>query len=106
MPIDGEDQELNEALGKCVEYMMENTPNPENDIRAAVNRYIIIPGQATAYMIGKMKILELREFAKAELGDAFNLSDYHDEVLRQGAVPLNILEENIEAWVTGIKAGS
>ena len=57
-------------------------------------------------MIGKMKILDLREWAKGELGDAFDLSDYHDEVLRQGAVPLNILEENIEAWVAGVKAGS
>ena len=91
---------------QTVAYMIENTPNPEGDIRNAVNRYIIIPGQATAYLIGKIKILELREWAKAELGDAFDISAYHDEVLRQGAVPLNILEENIHAWVAGIKAGS
>lgn len=91
---------------ETVEYMLENTPNPEGDIRAAVNRYIIIPGQATAYMIGKIKILELREWAKAELGDDFNISDYHDEVLRQGAVPLDILEENIQAWVESVKEGA
>lgn len=91
---------------ETVEYMIENTPNPEGDIRAAVNRYIIIPGQATAYMIGKIKILELREMAKAELGDAFSISAYHDEVLRQGAVPLDILEENINAWVERVKEGS
>ena len=89
---------------ETVAYILENTPNPEGDIRAAVNRYIIIPGQATAYMIGKMKILELREWAKSELGDDFDISAYHDEVLRQGAVPLNILEENIQAWVEGVKA--
>lgn len=88
------------------QYLRDNTPNPEGDIVSAINRYIVIPGQATAYMIGKMKILDLREWAKGELGDAFDLSDYHDEVLRQGAVPLDILEENIAAWVEGIKAGS
>ena len=90
---------------ETVAYMIENTPNPEGDIRAAVNRYIVFPGQATAYLIGKIKILELREWAKAELGDQFSISDYHDEVLRQGAVPMNILEENIQAWVAGVKAG-
>ena len=87
------------------QYLRDNTPNPEGDIVSAINRYIVLPGQATAYMIGKMKILELREWAKAELGDDFSISDYHDEVLRQGAVPLNILEENIQAWVEGVKAG-
>lgn len=91
---------------ETVAYMIENTPNPEGDIKAAVNRYIIIPGQATAYLIGKIKILELREMAKAELGDDFDISAYHDEVLRQGAVPLDILEENINAWVQGVKDGS
>jgi len=91
---------------QTVAYMMENTPNPEGDIRSAVNRYIVIPGQATAYMIGKIKILELREWAKGELGDAFDIKGYHDEVLRQGAVPLNILQENIEAWVEGVKEGA
>lgn len=91
---------------ETVEYMLENTPNPEGDIRAAVNRYIIIPGQATAYMIGKIKILELREWAKAELGDKFDIKGFHDEVLRRGAVPLNILEENIHAWVDNVKAGA
>jgi uncharacterized protein (DUF885 family) len=90
---------------QTVAYMMETTPNPEGDIRSAVNRYIVFPGQATAYLIGKIKILELREWARAELGDAFDISGYHDEVLRQGAVPLNILEENIASWVARIKAG-
>ena len=91
---------------ETVAYMKKTTPNPEGDIRNAVNRYIVFPGQATAYLIGKIKILELREWAKGELGDDFDISGYHDEVLRQGAVPLNILEENIHAWVARVKAGN
>ncbi|MEC7285792.1 MAG: DUF885 family protein, partial [Pseudomonadota bacterium] len=64
---------------------------------------IAMPGQATAYMIGKLKIMELREHAQAELGDKFDWKGFHDEVLKYGPVPLSILEENINAWITSQK---
>ncbi|MBY9065517.1 DUF885 domain-containing protein [Hyphomonas sp. WL0036] len=84
---------------QAVQYLMENTPNPEGDCRKAIDRYIVMPGQATAYKIGMLKIVELRERAKAELGDKFDIRDFHDAVLKDGAVPLAILEENVDAWI-------
>ncbi|MEC8180157.1 MAG: DUF885 family protein, partial [Pseudomonadota bacterium] len=72
---------------------------PEGDIRKAIERYVVYPGQATAYMIGKLKIMELREQARAELGEDFDIREFHDAVLLPGPVPLDILEENVEAWV-------
>ena len=58
-----------------------------------------MPGQATAYMIGKLKIMELRERAQSELGDKFDWKGFHDEILKYGPVPLSILEENINTWI-------
>jgi uncharacterized protein (DUF885 family) len=58
-----------------------------------------MPGQATAYMIGKLKILELRETARKTLGDDFDIRDFHDEILKDGPVPLSILEDKIDRWV-------
>ena len=58
-----------------------------------------MPGQATAYKIGMIKILDLRELAKDKLGDKFDIREYHDVVIASGPVPLNILEERVEAWV-------
>ena len=84
---------------QAVQYLMDNTPNPEGDCQKAIDRYIVMPGQATAYKIGMLKIVELRETAKAELGDRFDIRDFHDVVLRDGAVPLAILEQNVKAWV-------
>ena len=90
---------------EAIDYLKENTPNPEGDIVKAIERYIVLPGQATAYMIGKIKILELRERAKAELGDAFDIADFHDAVLANGSVPLDVLEEQVEAYIARVKAG-
>ncbi|GAB5348691.1 DUF885 domain-containing protein [Alteriqipengyuania sp. 357] len=84
---------------QAIEYLSENTPNPDGDIRKAIERYIVYPGQATAYMIGKLKIMELREKARAELGDDFDIRAFHDVVLLPGPVPLDILEENVAEWV-------
>lgn len=84
---------------EAIDYLMENTPNPEGDCKKAIDRYIVMPGQATAYKIGMIKILELREAAKAQMGDAFDLGDFHDVVLSSGPVPLSILEERVNAWV-------
>ncbi|MCR9271290.1 MAG: DUF885 domain-containing protein [Hyphomonadaceae bacterium] len=85
---------------EAIDYLLENTPNPEGDCRKAIERYIVMPGQATAYKIGMIKILDLREDARARLEDKFDIRDFHDVVLKDGPVPLQILEENVEAWIT------
>ncbi|MEW4449391.1 DUF885 domain-containing protein [Qipengyuania sp. JC766] len=84
---------------RAIQYLTDNTPNPDGDIRKAIERYIVYPGQATAYMIGKLKIMELREQARAELGDRFDIKGFHDAILKTGPVPLSLMEENVEAWV-------
>lgn len=86
---------------EAIQYLKDNTPNPEGDIVRAIERYITTPGQATAYMIGKLKIMELREMAREELGSEFDIREFHDVVLTSGPVPLSILEENVVSWVEG-----
>ena len=81
------------------DYFRANTANPERDVIAETDRYIVWPGQATSYKVGMLKILELRELAKKQLGAQFRLRDYHDLVLKNGALPLDLLEDNVRAWV-------
>jgi uncharacterized protein (DUF885 family) len=88
---------------EAVQYYLANIPNPEGDVRAEIDRYIVWPGQATAYMIGKLKIIELRRKAEAELGDAFDVREFHDAVLTNGSVPLDILEANIDIYIAAKK---
>lgn len=82
-----------------IEYLLTNTPNPEGDVIKAIERYVVMPGQATAYTVGMRKIVELRERAREALGDKFDIRGYHDVVLKNGPVPLAILEENVDAWI-------
>lgn len=89
---------------EAIAYLAENTPNPQGDIEKAIERYIVYPGQATAYMIGKLNIMELRERARAELGDDFDIRGFHDAVLTSGPVPLSILEENVDVWIARQRA--
>ncbi len=89
---------------EAIQYLMDNTPNPEGDCRKAIERYIVMPGQATAYKIGMLKIVELRQRARTQLGDAFDIREFHGIVLRDGAVPLAVLEETVDAWLAGKKA--
>jgi uncharacterized protein (DUF885 family) len=84
---------------EAIDYLVENTPNPRGDAVRAIERYVVMPGQATAYTVGMLKILELRELAKARLGHAFEIREFHDVVLRDGAVPLSILEEQVASWL-------
>ena len=84
---------------QAIDYLIANTPNPKNDAVKAIERYIAMPGQATAYMIGKLKIMELRELAMTTLGEKFDIRGFHDEVLKDGPVPLNILENKIKSWI-------
>ncbi|WP_226705081.1 DUF885 domain-containing protein [Microbulbifer elongatus] len=89
---------------QAIDWLAENTPNPQGDVVKAIERYIVMPGQATAYKIGMMKIVELRENAKKELGDKFDIREFHDVVLANGAVPLDVLEELVDEWVSGKKS--
>ena len=84
---------------QAIQYLMDNTPNPQGDCEKAIERYIVMPGQATAYKIGMLKIVELRERARTQLGDAFDIREFHDIVLKDGAVPLAVLEETVDAWL-------
>ncbi len=85
--------------GRAVAFMRENTALTDANIDAEVNRYIRRPGQALGYMIGRLKILELRRRAEAALGDRFDLRRFHDAVLRNGSIPLDLLESEIDAWI-------
>ena len=84
---------------EAIDYLLANTPNPKNDCEKAIERYIVMPGQATAYKIGMMKILELRESAKDRLQEKFDIRSFHDTVINSGPVPLNILEERVDSWI-------
>jgi uncharacterized protein (DUF885 family) len=84
---------------QAIAYMLSKTGMPEQEVTAEVERYIVWPGQATAYMVGRLKILELRERAQQRLGDRFELREFHDVVLRNGSVPLVILERIVEDWL-------
>lgn len=88
---------------QAIQYLQDNTPNPENDTVKAIERYIVYPGQATAYLVGKIKILELREYAKEQLGDKFDIKAYHDLVLKDGPMPLSMLEDKVNAWIETVK---
>lgn len=83
----------------AIDYFLANSMITGGQARSEVRRYIADPGQATAYMIGMLKIRELRERAVSELGDRFNIRDFHDVVLGSGPLPLPLLERKVDAWV-------
>ena len=91
------------ALGwtrqQAIDYFAANAPKTEQDIIVEIDRYIVWPGQALGYKIGELKIRELRATAQGLLGDRFDIRAFHDEVLGQGAVPLDVLEARIDAWM-------
>ena len=86
-----------------IRYYMDNTPNPKSDVLKMVERHIVDPAQATSYKIGMMKIIELRNFAKLKLGNKFDIRGFHDIILKNGPVPLNVLENNIRVYVESSK---
>jgi len=88
-----------------VKYFLDNSSVPEAAVRSEIRRYIVWPGQATAYKIGMLKILELRGLAQKELGDKFSYAGFHDTVLGGGALPLPVLEARVKRWIEKVKAG-
>ena len=84
---------------EAIDYMVENTGMTTSEVTTEIERYIVMPGQACAYKIGMIKILELREKAKNELGEDFDLREFHNVVLKNGAVPLDILEQIVDDYI-------
>ena len=84
---------------QAIRYMLDNSGLSETEVTAEVERYIAIPGQALAYKIGQLKILELRAKAERELGDRFDIRDFHAQVLMTGALPMTVLEQKIDRWI-------
>ncbi|GAA6172669.1 DUF885 domain-containing protein [Colwellia sp. KU-HH00111] len=89
---------------QAIDYMKANTGMAQSDVVSEIERYIVMPGQATSYKVGMMKILSLREKAQRALGDKFDLRDFHDVVLKNGAVPLDILERFIDKYIAQTSA--
>ena len=90
---------------QAIDYLVKNTPNTEADCTDSINRYIVMPSQATAYKVGMLKILQLREKAKKSLGDRFDIRQFHEVVLSNGSVPLDVLEELVDRWIKSKQAG-
>ncbi|WP_037325539.1 DUF885 domain-containing protein [Salinimicrobium terrae] len=88
---------------EAIQYSLDNEAEPEASIISEIERYMANPGQALSYKIGQLKIRELREKAEAELGDKFDIRQYHNQVLETGAVPLQLLEEKIDRWIGEVK---
>ncbi|GAA5560015.1 hypothetical protein Asch03_02417 [Acinetobacter schindleri] len=91
---------------QMIDFMREHSALDEPDIQAEADRYIAIPAQALAYKMGQLKILELRELAKEELGDHFDIKAFHDMILNAGTLPLNILDARIKNWIKEQKAAA
>ncbi len=91
---------------QAIKYMMENEPIAEQGAVAEIERYMAIPGQALSYKIGQLKIKELRTRAEKELGDKFKIGLFHDQVLKNGNLPLNILEQKIDEWISKVKGAA
>ena len=90
---------------QAIEYMVAKTGMPEPSVVSEIERYIVAPGQACGYKVGMLKILELRERAKQDLGPQFDLRAFHDVVLKNGAVPLDTLEELVNEWIESARKG-
>jgi uncharacterized protein (DUF885 family) len=91
---------------RAIDFFKENAAKSEHDIVNEVDRYISWPGQALAYKIGEIRIRELRAYAEQSLGDKFDVRDFHEVVLGQGAVPLDVLAELVMEWIAKAKTAS
>jgi uncharacterized protein (DUF885 family) len=91
---------------QAIRYVLDNSAEPRPAATKAIERYIVMPGQATAYMVGRLKISELRERARTALGDRFDIRAFHDVVLRNGPVPLDLLDMEVTRWIESRRAGA
>ena len=91
---------------QMVDFFHEHSSQDEPNVQAETDRYIAWPAQALGYKLGQLEILKLREQAQKELGAKYDIRAFHDEVLNGGALPLDILDERVMAWVEGQKAGN
>lgn len=91
---------------QAIDYFMQNSPEPLESVTSEIQRYIVMPGQATSYKIGMLKIQQLREQAQAALGAKFDIRAFHDTVLGGGAMPLPILERVVDDWVESVQAST
>jgi uncharacterized protein (DUF885 family) len=89
---------------QAIKYMLDNSSMGKTDATSEVERYIAIPGQALAYKLGQLKILELRARAEKALGDRFDIREFHEQVLMTGALPLTVLESKIDRWIASERA--
>ncbi|MCA1896286.1 DUF885 domain-containing protein, partial [Shewanella putrefaciens] len=85
-----------------IAYYVDNTPNAKSDAVKMVERHIVMPSQATAYKVGMIKLLELKHKAEKQLGDKFDIRDFHTLVLANGALPLDVLEEQVDQWIASV----
>ena len=90
---------------QAIDYFAKNSPEPLASIQSEIRRYLVLPGQATAYKIGMLEILRLRKMAQDQLGDKFDIRRFHDAVLGGGALPLSLLEQRIKSWIESTKQG-
>jgi len=88
---------------QAIQYSLDNEAESEGAITSEIERYMANPGQALSYKIGQLKIRELRSKAKKELGDAFDIRQFHNQVLETGCVPLALLEDKINSWIKANK---
>ena len=88
---------------KAIQYSLDNEAEPEASIISEIERYMANPGQALSYKIGQLKIRELRAKAKKELGNQFDIREFHHEILETGCIPLELLESKINKWISTFK---
>ena len=88
---------------RAIEYMLSKTGMTEDEVTREIERYVVWPGQATAYKVGQLYILRLRSQAERELGDKFDIREFHEMILMNGAMPLEILEESVTSWISSYK---
>jgi uncharacterized protein (DUF885 family) len=84
---------------QAIQYMQDNSSLAYTDIVAEVERYLVWPGQALGYKIGDLRLQALRRKAEAELGERFDIREFHSQLLRDGALPLDVLEAKVERWI-------
>jgi len=89
-----------------VDFLHEHTSEDEPDVQSETDRYIAIPGQALGYKLGQLAILRLREQAQRELGAHYDVHSFHDEILNGGALPLDVMNTRVQAWIAKQKVQS